>query len=164
MLVTFRGAARAAAAHHRIPFTRQLLGHGHGHDCSAVQDGLALLGQSSSRIASPVQSAVNKPSPLRNIGARDSVELPLLSTLVPPHDRISSACTRLRQRHKHGTVTNPNRLPTIVSHLIHESSYDCEVQTRYPSSQCQPLFQKVSFSLAHVRAPAADLLYVPKLI
>jgi len=91
MLVTFRGAARAAAAHHRrrIAFTRQLLGHGHGHDCTAIRDGLALLSQSSSRIASHPWSSqlylVNKPSPPRNIRARDSVELPLLSTLVPPH-------------------------------------------------------------------------------
>lgn len=94
MLVTFRGAA--AATHQK-------------HTKTATVDCCARLRTRKARIS--IERACKIPFPLLDtqvsgqslldldIEALDSVELPLPSTLVPPQHRISSAFTRLRQKH-----------------------------------------------------------------
>ncbi|KAH7414217.1 hypothetical protein DE146DRAFT_23827 [Phaeosphaeria sp. MPI-PUGE-AT-0046c] len=102
MLVTFRGAA-LAATHQKHSKTATT-------DCSRPRTcEIRIIIERVGKSLSVIPNTQVHSQSLLDLGieALNSVELPLPSTLVSPQHHISSAFTRLRQKHKQHLQTRP---------------------------------------------------------
>jgi hypothetical protein len=124
-------------------------------DCSRATTALSQVAQSEQSRTNQSRdlSALSNQYIVTSPGARSSKIFAILFHCIrrfdaspSPQGRISTASTRLRQKHEHLTLPNSHTLPTPLAHSrIH---IRLNLRLTFPSPQCQPSSQKVSFSLA----------------